>query len=268
MKIEFGDWIIDVSIEEECEAIFSRLTSEQLSIFKVSFDIENSSIKAFEAEFKEYKQGEILVSDENLGLEKQRFSAKVDSSTTSSISTYKTYHISLTECSDRHLSGVMLGEMTFEVDNITQEISQKAIVIQLKSVVTQEQFKKINQLAYGRNIYFPVVRLGISDSPLQMRFGRNVWSEKDGIIKMSLVLVEDVYDKEEDSFHGYSEPELSNAIRQIICLRAINERLLGVLSENNLISNEQKNSIERELSDDEANVERYLFERVRDVEKW
>ena len=111
---------------EECEAIFSRLTSEQLSIFKVSFDIENSSIKAFEAEFKEYKQGEILVSDENLGLEKQRFSAKVDSSTTSSISTYKTYHISLTECSDRHLSGVMLGEMTFEVDNITQEISQKA----------------------------------------------------------------------------------------------------------------------------------------------
>lgn len=68
---------------------------------------------------------------------------------------------------------------------------------------------------------------------------------------MALVLVEKEYDNTSDNYHGFSEPELSIAIKQIKQLRAINVRLLDILKENNLISKEQKEAIETELTKEE-----------------
>ena len=116
--------------------------------------------------------------------------------------------------------------------------------------------------------YFNVKRLGVDDGSLQMRFGRNLWSEKDGNIKMALVLVEKEYDNTSDNYHGFSEPELSIAIKQIKQLRAINVRLLDILKENNLISKEQKEAIETELTKEELKKESYIYNQVDDIDEW
>lgn len=131
-----------------------------------------------------------------------------------------------------------------------------------------EQFNIINKLNIREERYFNVKRFGIDDGSLQMRFGRNLWSEKDGNIKMALVLVEKEYDNTDDNYHGFSEPELSIAIKQIKQLRAINARLLDILNQNNLISKEQKKAIETELTKEELKKESYIYSQVDDIDEW
>lgn len=65
-----------------------------------------------------------------------------------------------------------------------------------------------------------------------------------------------------------SEPELSIAIKQIKQLRAINVRLLDILNENNLISKEQKEAIETELTKEELKKESYIYSQVDDIDEW
>ena len=61
---------------------------------------------------------------------------------------------------------------------ISQEISQNVVIINAKVNVDSEQFNIINKLNIREERYFNVKRLGIDDGSLQMRFGRNLWSEK------------------------------------------------------------------------------------------
>ena len=70
------------------------------------------------------------------------------------------------------------------------------------------------------------------------------------------------------NYHGFSEPELSIAIKQIKQLRAINVRLLDILNENNLISKEQKEAIETELTKEELKKESYIYSQVDDIDEW
>lgn len=269
MEIRFGDWTFEINKVDKSEVSYSRLTLEQLHLFEVKLNVENDEVNKFERLFEEYKAGEVLISDEKFSLTNCKFNAKIKYSSTSSIHDYKSYGISLEECCSKSIAGIEFEGQRFEAYEISQEISKNAVVINAKVIITPEQFKMINQLRYGSDEkYFPVIRLGISDTPLQMRFGRNLWSEKDGMIKMALVLVEEEYDKNEDRFHGMAEPELSIAIKQIKQLKAVNSRLLNMLKANNLITQEQKSSIEQELTMEELKQEHYLFDRVSDVDEW
>ena len=83
-----------------------------------------------------------------------------------------------------------------------------------------------------------------------------------------MVLVENTYDTNQDSFHGINEPDLKNAKQMILNLKATKSRLLDILERNNLITDEQRSSIEKELSPDELNKEGYLFDRVNNVDEW
>ena len=74
--------------------------------------------------------------------------------------------------------------------------------------------------------------------------------------------------KGDDNYHGFSEPELSIAIKQIKQLRAINARLLDILNQNNLISKEQKKAIETELTKEELKKESYIYSQVDDIDEW
>lgn len=269
MEIRFGDWTFDVEKIDKSEMSYSRLTLEQLHFFEVRLNVDNDEVNEFERLFEEYKAGEVLISDEELELTNCKFNAKIKYSSTSSVQAYKSYVIRFEECCSRVISGIEFEEQRFEAYEISQEISKNAVVIYAKVIVTPAQFKMINRLRYCSDVkYFPVIRLGISDTPLQMRFGRNLWSEKDGIIKMSLVFVEEEYDKNEKHLHGMAEPELSITIKQIKQLKAVNARLLEVLKTNKLISDEQKVSIEKELTLEELKQDHYLFDRVNDVDEW
>lgn len=57
--------------------------------------------------------------------------------------------------------------------------------------------------------YFPVSRVGISDEPLEMRFGVSLWSQHDGRVKHKLFLVDKAWDEREKDDQGQHESEPS-----------------------------------------------------------
>lgn len=268
MIIRVGEWNFEVEEISNHKVTFSRLTAEKLHSFETKLKVDNDEADDFEQAFDEYKHGEIFISDELLNLHNCKFCAKINSSSKCSTTTYTRYSIAFEECSNKKITGIELEQQRLEAYEISQHVDKNAIVIEGNFIVNQEQFEMINRLRYGDADYFPVVRLGIDDAPLQMRFGRNLWSANQDIIKMSLVLVEEEYDQKKDKFHGFSEPELSIAITQIKQLKAMNARLLDVLVDNKLITEKQRTDIEKELTSVELRRENYLYDRVKDVDEW
>lgn len=268
MEIRFGDWIFEADGVEEHRISFSRLTLEQLHFFDIKIDVDNDETEKFEQVLEEYKDGDVIISDEAYAIVQKNFRATIKGYSINSISNCKSYSIGLSECSAKTLKGIIFQGQSFEQCEISQEVSNNAIIINAKIVVTSFQFKLINQLKSSDLKYFPVIRIGIDQEPLQMRFGRTLWSEKNGTIRMSLILVEEEYDKEEDKFHGFAEPELSNAIKQIEQLKVQNMRLLNILQEKNLITKEQREEIGKEVTIEERKKEYYQYERVNDIDEW
>ena len=209
-----------------------------------------------------------MIIDQDPEIDNHRFKGKICSRSSSNRVDYNTFIIELEECSNKSIDKIEIEGMCLKPYEISQEISKNAVIINAKVNVDSEQFNIINKLNIREERYFNVKRLGIDDGSLQMRFGRNLWSEKDGNIKMALVLVEKEYDNTDDNYHGFSEPELSIAIKQIKQLRAINVRLLDILNENNLISKEQKEAIETELTKEELKKESYIYSQVDDIDEW
>lgn len=268
MRIQFGNWIFNVKDVNDDRTLYSRLTGETIHSFEVELAIDNEKVEAFDTIFEEYRTGDVLVSSENLKIENGKFDATIKSTSTSNLVDYKTYVIGLKECCSKNITGVEFKGIRIQPYSITQELSNNAIIINLKTSITQEQLKKINELQVEREKYFEVKRLGIDDSPLLMRFGRNLWSKKDDELKMALVLVEKEYDKEQENFHGLAEPQLSIAIKQIEQLKAVNMRLLSLLLDKQVISTDEKFSIEEELTLDERKQQSYLYDQVNDIDDW
>lgn len=268
MEIRFGDWSFEVENIDKHKVAYSRLTSEQLHSFEAKLYVDNERMKAFEDIFDEYKAGEVYISDRELNLDNCRFHAKEKGHYSNNSTDYTTFLISLEECSTKSITEIEFEGLHIEPYKISQEISQNAIIIDAQVVVTKEEFKKIRQLKYGDTDYFPVIRAGIDETPLMMRFGRNLWSEENDIIKMSLVFVEKEYDQTQEKYHGLAEPQLSNAIKQIKQLRAMNKRLMKVLVANNIITETQKNEIQEELTISELKREHYLYDQVKDIDEW
>lgn len=268
MEIRFGDWSFEVENIDKHKVAYSRLTSEQLHSFEVKLYVDNERMNAFEDVFDEYRAGEVYISDRELNLDNCRFHAK-EKGHYSNISTdYTTFLISFEECSTKSITEIEFESLRLKPYKISQEFSRNAIIIKAKVVVTKEQFEKIRQLEYGDTDYFSVIRAGIDEAPLMMRFGRNLWSEENDIIKMFLVFVEKEYDQTQEKYHGFSEPELPIAIKQIKQLRAMNERLMKVLVANNVITEEQKKEIEEKLTINELKQDHYLYNQVKDVDEW
>lgn len=269
MRVQLGEWIFNIENIENHKISYSRLSAENLHFFDANLVVNNEKVSEFENRFNEYKDGEILISDSKLDLENSKFDALIRSTSTSNMLDYKTYTINFSECSSKKLVGVKFENIEIQPYEISQEISKGAVIINIKTFVTEDQFKKINELSIQESNYFPVKRIGIDDTLIQMRFGRNLWSKTNNAIKMALILVEDKYDQEDkEKFHGMAEPELSIAIKQIKQLRTDNTRLLDLLLKKEVITIEEKTTIEKELTIDELQKQHYLYNQVKDIDEW
>lgn len=269
MRVEFGEWIFDVKEYEQTQMSYSKLMDEQLHTLSIKLDVDADVSEEFDLALKVCQKGGVLVESSDLSIHGCEFGVNVKSTITSTESRYKRYILELNECSNKEIIGLEFANMVFEPYEISQHMSNQAVVINAKMVVTCEQFEKINEIKYCQtDMYFPVVRKGISDTPLQMRFGRNLWSDAKEGYKMAIVLVEQEYDKKDDKLQGFSEPELSIVINQVKQLRATNEYLLDILEHNQLISEQQKMTLQMKLSAEELRQQQYLYDYVKDIDCW
>lgn len=57
-------------------------------------------------------------------------------------------------------------------------------------------------------------------------------------------------------------------VQNVFLIGAKSLRLLDILKENNLISKEQKEAIETELTKEELKKESYIYNQVDDIDEW
>ena len=113
--------------------------------------------------------------------------------------------------------------------------------------------------------YFLVVRHGISETPMTMRFGRCLYRDRDdGTREHKVVLVQDVYDdRDELPFKGFHQPEMRRAEEAIVALQGTVGRLLDVLVASDVLRKEQAAAVRDDASLDVRRARRQ-FDRSED----
>jgi hypothetical protein len=136
------------------------------------------------------------------------------------------------------IDGVELVPISYEEID-----SNDGIIIVTQVEINEELWTKFKKKRYEHN-YFPVISPRISDSEIEMRFGKIVWSKNGDVIKCLFALVEKNSFKNSYAL-GSLEPELPNMIRTIIETTLTLNRLLDTLIEKKLISNSEIEKISR-----------------------
>lgn len=117
--------------------------------------------------------------------------------------------------------------------------------------------------------YFPVIREGVDNVPLAMRFGAVLWSEKDSIKKYELNLVEHSLDDPNRpvSFLEYGRVGETDVQITVAQTATAFNALLALLATKGVISEAEHEEIK---SVGVASVPDMLlaFRRVRDVDQW
>lgn len=133
-----------------------------------------------------------------------------------------------------------------------------------------EIFRGLLASSIGHQLYWPVVRRGVSDDPRTMRFGRILWQTlEDGGFAHDITLVDEAHDADESSaLLGLGgEPQVSNLIDQLLALRMQFERLLDEVQRSGVLTPQTVDAV-RAGGKESGAARRYSFFEVSDLSKW
>lgn len=114
--------------------------------------------------------------------------------------------------------------------------------------------------------YFELVRRGIDDSPLRVRFGRCLWEP----VESGRAYILNFFSEREEvdaSFRGFSEPELGNTKRLAVATSEMLEALLEELGASGVLEEAALARVRGRAAD--AFQRRWReFDRVRAIDEW
>jgi hypothetical protein len=112
-----------------------------------------------------------------------------------------------------------------------EDVDTGRLVLTAEVISEGEQDARLEEAVSSTEGYFDVLRLGISDDPIRVRFGRCLWQKGDSPAERihSLVLVAEGGDEEDDSGHLINQPELGNAAQIAIVARELGECIVDEL---------------------------------------
>ncbi len=148
-------------------------------------------------------------------------------------SPFTTFTVSVDEVEDIACEAVVLGgSVELAPDEYRERIRQDTIIVEFTATTSggdTEAFEAL--LGQDRPHYFPVVRRGVQDEPLRMRFGRCLYQNKDdGSRRHRVVLVQDDYDEQEKPpFRGFNEPEMRRVQDAVVVLQQTVDALVDRL---------------------------------------
>ncbi len=165
------------------------------------------------------------------------------------------------DCAHLELLGV-----TLEPSRYKEAFSGDSLMISARVEVNSETDAALEgELANRGGDYFDVVRTGISDTPIRMRFGRCFWQRSDhGRIHL-LHLVSEAGD--EDRFLGFNEPEISHLQRKATRLEAAMDGLLEELTSSGVLSEAAVDAI-RTRMDGAWRTRHREFDETPDVDRF
>jgi hypothetical protein len=261
MKIKFNEHFFNI---EDCEVSqFSSIKSGK-PITKI-----NGSVKIEESlnpgDFQKMKSVQILIDDASKIVE---YSLLIEKSLFSATSSYWTFVISCTEIEKYAIKIVTFNEITIAPYEYSEEEEDDALIINLRANVNDEQFKKIRKGLFEQSCeksisYFTVKRDDLIEKT--MRYGQPIWSKNENEYNISLVLVENTYDKEPKRQLQINDPDFSNLRELSATNEIILNNLLQILIDKNILSETEKNSIKNISLEDLFNA-RFELKKVKNID--
>lgn len=153
------------------------------------------------------------------------------------------YIFEIEEVEELNIICLKLNNLNIEPYNYYEEIDASkgdSLIIKARTEINFDSWEKIQEI-YNQNEYFSVVREGISDEKMNMRFERVIWSKEQNSIKCALLLYENVYD--EFKIHSPIKPEIESLKKYLIKNENIIEFLIELLYEKDLLTNEDMENI-------------------------
>ena len=126
-----------------------------------------------------------------------------------------------------------------------------------------KEFDELKSIYFG-DIYFPVIRQGISEEPKEMRFGQSIWSRDEETVTFKIYLVDKKHDEEEDNSLGLFQPEMGN-IKDL--LAANTEKffsLLKILEQKKILTSDEIEQVHW----DDANINKIWTLRNNGHKSW
>ncbi len=175
------------------------------------------------------------------------------------------YHhtIELIELETLVADRLCLGDLEVVPYAYEERFDDDRLVIETKVAVQQDQHDQLKVMltAAGR---FQVIRRGISDEPIEMRFGLCYWSPAESGFKHTLVLV-DVRQPEVGNVWAQTFQWVSAVRQQSVKTTAIVESLLDALVASGSMTSEETAAVRDDAQRRLVDIEFDLY-RVRDID--
>ncbi len=263
MILQFDDKKIEVK-EEYIKTVVSKSTGNELNAYRFKIRVAGKEkFEDFKNKMNMYKEECISQIDDNgnilakynVGTWSYRYYNEYDSEDTNYLC-----DVEIIQREELKTDILIIEGIENEVLKYKEEYDNynKAIVIRAIIKNTEEQRKKINK-AIGENKYFKVVRPGINNEILEMRFGKTIWSKHEDYIKRSITLVEKKYDENEKIKRPLLWPELNNMMGIIAKNTVYIEKLEKILKENNIITNENIEEIKVQVEKEYKKIYRQFY---------
>ncbi|MEU2287835.1 hypothetical protein ABZ614_39030 [Streptomyces sp. NPDC013178] len=216
---------------EELPPVTSAHTGRQLRRVALEFRVPSNRQDELDAELKAAtgKEGHPLRgTDVNWSVSDSRYSYTVGAQPEVS-----TYNLELQEAEDLRASAVEFEGLALVPSAYREWIDDEGehLVLTFVTETAGEEDQRLEELVVERSeAYFDVIRRGVSDTPVRMRFGRCLWQETEsGAKRHNLSLVADEGQEASDSypFALLNEPQLSRTTEAAVA----NARALAVLLE-------------------------------------
>lgn len=266
MQIQINKMQLDVEIKET-KSFESPFTSKKLEQYEVEFEIRgeenNEEIINLKNGVKE-NEFKIEIQDKKFEIKDSSYSYRQQFNQ-EEINFHHTWLIS--EIEDKMIKELYLKDILIEPYDYEEELDNEGIITTFNVEISISTFKYIKQLKMS-NDYFDVKRIGISNEVKKMRLGRILWSEvSTEAVRISATLVEDEYDKNNESNYLLFDPEFYNMQKIISKDRQILKNLISVLKEKNVISSEELATLENPEQDDQ--FDNYMdFYLVKDLDEY
>lgn len=268
MNFKFDDKVVKINKIEDEEFNISNFTERKLHKFHNRISIRGEDKEWFDNLIDNSRSGGIYEVDRDnnpikeYSIYKKSYSYQGNNKDDNTIYTYTL-----------EFNEVEIIEIeTLEIDNISlkpykyNENYDNGIIINANVKLTKEEYDAINKIADNKK-YFDVVRKGISDKKIRMRFGQNNWSEHEDNYKIALVLVEECYDNERGQKKRLFEPELSNIKKMLASTLSINNELINYLMDKDILNKDDMEEIKKKAQGNYNDVYRKFY-KVKDIDEF
>lgn len=266
MLIRLGETQINLDNVEYNESSASKHTGNELERFSFTIRAKGNKKEMLDEVITNSKNGGVFAVDNTGGTQKEykitNHSYSYNGNFTDEETIY-TYSLELEQIEKLEIKQLVIAGIKLSPYKYSEEYDN-GIIINTCVRLSNEENEQIKN-AIGKNIYFEVIREGISQEPKTMRFGKTIWSEDGEFTKESWVLVENIYDEKTPKLHHWNEPEWSNIQIELAIQKHINKSLLNLLMSKGIITSHDIDKLTTEAKDNYREFLKY-FLKVDDID--